>query len=162
MQYNDFNIDKLLLILAKDSLPYKSSEEIKKIRDFEIYLVDNFLEEKNIMGKYYFRNHKIRIFGIPKVSRNYVLRTAIHEFAHHINYVLYGGTDHDENFFVEFERLLHSALDFGLLNIKELLSDEFTKDRERVKKMVESWENKEPEKYFEIRLKYPEFFLDEA
>lgn len=45
--------------------------------------------------------------------------------------------------------------------VEELLSDTFTKDRERVKAMVNSWENKDPGKYFLIRLDYPEFFVDE-
>ena len=161
MVFNDLNINKLLLILAKDSLPYQSSEEMEKIKDFKIYFLDDFAEGNNIMGKYYFSGHRIKIFGTPKLSRNYILRTPIHEFAHHINYVIQGGTDHDEKFFDEFTRLLHSALDFDLLDVEELLSDTFTKDRHRVKAMVNSWKNKNPGKYFLIRQDYPEFFVDE-
>lgn len=126
MVFNDLNINKLLLILAKDSLPYQSSEEMEKIKDFKICFMDDFAEGNNIMGKYYFSGHRLKIFGTPKLSRNYILRTSIHEFAHHI-----------------------------------LLSDTFTKDRHRVKAMVNSWKNKNPGKYFLIRQDYPEFFVDE-
>ena len=161
MVFNDLNIDKLLLILAKDSLPYQSTEEMEKIKDFKIRFLDDFEEGNNIMGKYYFFNHMIKIFGIPKHTRNYIFRTSIHEFAHHINYVIQGGTDHDEKFFEEFTRLLHSALDFDLLDVEELLADTRTYDRERVKAMVKSWKKKDLQKHFSIRLEYPEFFVDE-
>ena len=40
MVFNDLNINKLLLILAKDSLPYQSSEEMEKIKDFKICFLD--------------------------------------------------------------------------------------------------------------------------
>lgn len=161
MKFNNFNIEKLLIILAKDAFPFCTKEEFEKLQDFEIYFLDEFIENNNIVGKYYFKNHKIRIFGTPMLNRHYIFRTAIHEYAHHINYMMNNGTDHDVNFFAIFTKLIHSALDFGLLCADELLSDSFTKDRDKVKIIVNKWENKNPEKFFDIRINNPEFFVDE-
>lgn len=159
MIINHENIKPLLEYIIDDALTYYEEETIEKIKDFEINLFPTEFIEKNVAGKYLYKKKQLWVFNTDKFNNEYILRTALHELAHHINYVVLGNLKHNEFFFADFSVLLHSALDFGLIKPFRLADDNITADRNEVKKILNNW--KENNRSEEIRLLMPEYFVDE-
>lgn len=86
---------------------------------------------------------RIRLMNIENERWNHVLRTCIHEVAHHVTHVIAGATksSHDAFFYAYFKRLLTAALDMGILDIEDLWNweDNNSSSRKKVARIMEDY-----------------------
>lgn len=121
----DYQYHYVLLKLAKETFPDK------KILPFKIKV--HAKEMKTRHGDYMPSERTIRIFNL---SRNvqYVIKTALHELAHHCEYSIYGETGHSKRFYEVFKQLLEVAIPYGIVDYDVLRTQQDSNDIKMLEK----------------------------
>ena len=78
---------------------------------------------KSKIGHYRYDNHNIVIFNTYRDDES-IVKTTIHELAHHIDYCNRGESDHSPTFYAEYAKLLYTAMNMRLFNRDEFLECE--------------------------------------
>lgn len=117
---------------------YKNSSKLEEYQKFYIEL-----SKKNLMSKhgdYQGKIHRIRIFNLYRADAA-IVATTIHELAHHIDYVNRGKSDHGEEFYAEFKKLLYMGLNMGLFSKTEFLNaTKDASDSNKIAKIIKDYQ----------------------
>jgi len=119
---------------------YKDDPRLPYYKRFYVEYLKKKLKSKN--GDYDPSTHKMRIFtkDRPEIS---IMKTSIHELAHHIRYaqgVGHGSTAHDKDFYEVYRKLLYAALDMQIFN-REAYRSCFkdSTDAKKVQKILDAY-----------------------
>lgn len=114
---------------------YRGSPKLSEYCTFDYVLTDKQYKSKN--GDYSCDEKKIRVFASKSADLQNLIKTSIHELAHHIDNCNRGTSDHSALFYEEYKRLLFAALDLRMFGLKEILETKlYSADRTKVKLMV--------------------------
>ena len=113
-------------------LAYENDKNISRYKAFRFYVVKK--ERSSKSGTYYCEMQKIEVFN-PSLGARHLAKTALHELAHHIEYVKTGDTGHQKSFYEEYRRLIYASMDLGILE-KEDFKDSWSSDHNKVWKIV--------------------------
>ena len=141
-------IKKYLTDIADAAYPDLSDAVRKQIHFFEVKFVKK--ERVSTGGIYYSkRTRKIPCMEIYNLSLGpeYVAKTCIHEMSHHIEFCLYKKTGHQKQFYEIYQKLIYAALDMGLM-MKYSFTDVWSRDKNKVQKIVSGWKPKETDYHF--------------
>ena len=98
---------------------YRDSPKLNEYCDFRYEIVNKEMKSKH--GDYTGALRRIRIFNTESRSLTHLIKTSIHELAHHIDHCNRGKSDHSKDFYKEYRLLLFAALDLGLLDLTDAL-----------------------------------------
>ncbi len=104
-------IHRMLMKIAETTYP---DNEILK---FFIEIIPS--ESKTRHGDYAPHQRKIRIFNLSRKT-SYIIKTTIHELAHHCEYSIYKTTGHNKRFYKVYKQLLETAIKMGLVTYEEV------------------------------------------
>lgn len=109
---NGYEIKKILDDIIRNT--YENEVTPEKLRNMFYYRV--VLENKISKTRHGFYRPKERCVTILNLYRSetQLVCVAIHELAHHVDYMFRGTSDHYKPFYVVFKRLLYTGLDMGL------------------------------------------------
>ena len=125
---------------------FKDDPRLKAYKAFTIETLDkNF---KSRLGDYDQTTRHIRITNIYR-DENKLIITAVHELAHHVNFMQGNEDAHGKGFYANYEKLLHGALDMKLITKSEWMTT-FSQlhdavDENKVNKMIERYKPKDAE-----------------
>lgn len=95
---------------------------------------------KSYHGLYNERSHKINIYNTYRDDES-ILCTTVHELAHHIDCCNRGRSDHQKEFYAEYEKLLFTAMDMGIIHKEKFLeTTRDASDSNKIRKMMERYE----------------------
>ncbi len=120
------------------SVAYKDVEE-KKLNEYKKFFIE--ISKKNIKsyaGIYHPSNKSITIVGIDRPVKSIVI-TTIHELSHHIDYMNRNISDHGPEFYSIFEKLIHAALDMGIVSKEDIMAVSDVTDRNKIKKFLDHY-----------------------
>lgn len=100
------------------------------------------ISDKNSLsyhGKYNERNHKITICNTYRDDES-ILCTTVHELAHHIDCCNRGTSNHQKPFYAEYEKLLFTAMNMGIIHKKKFLdTTKDASDSNKIRKMMDNY-----------------------
>lgn len=108
-------IQKYIETILKDILNIAYPQ--KGLENFILSIVPS--ERKSFHGKYLFKTKTIVIYNFSRGTHS-IIATAIHELAHHVNYILYNGKGHEAKFYDCYKKLMETAIKIGLVNYEIL------------------------------------------
>jgi len=97
---------------------YENDTDIDKYKKFYLSFLEKNYKSKG--GDYALKKREIRIMGVGKKSAKDLCLTALHELAHHIDNMQRDTTDHSTKFYSIYQKLVHSALDIGFMDIEDV------------------------------------------
>lgn len=105
---------------------------------FYVEISDKNYKSKN--GHYEHTTHKIVIFNTYR-NDEHIIKTTIHELAHHIDFCNRGTTDHHPPFYEEYTKLLYTSLDMRLFNKENFIDSQIdSSDHFKVCAILEEYE----------------------
>lgn len=129
-------IKMVLMDIIDQTYPDKDKKTKRAYKDFSLEIKQDI--RKSFMGKYSHKNKTIYICNIFRNPKHSVI-TTLHELAHHIEYIDKGTTGHSKNFYSIFEKLVHSALDMGIIHKSDILMVKDTSDRNKMDEFVKTY-----------------------
>ena len=106
---------------------------------FRFYVEITNKNSRTCHGRYTYRNHKIEIFNTYRDDEAIVC-TTIHELAHHVDYCNRRKSDHQKEFYAEYEKLLFAALDMGIVNkYKFMETAKDASDSNKIRKIMDRY-----------------------
>lgn len=132
--YLNVKIKKTLEDIVDNTYIHYPEQQLELFKRFFIKLVSKQLKSKH--GHYVENTHTIEIFNLERTTDN-IIKTCIHELAHHVDFCLHGKTGHQQEFYDEYRKLLYSAFNMRLVNPYSFTDD--SADATKVKKIVEEW-----------------------
>lgn len=136
----NIKIRNVLLDIIQYTYAGKVDEHLyERYRKF--YLICDSKQVKTYAGQYDFRDKSITIVGLTRNPKHIVV-TTIHELSHHIDYCNRGTSDHSTEFYKEYEKMLHTALNMCVFQPEDVTSIEDVTDGRKVAKMIANWQPK--------------------
>lgn len=125
---------------------YPDTPERKKYHMFYIVLMkDKLWRSKH--GDYIPMEKTIRIGNLYRDSC-LIVKTVLHEMAHHIDMCRTGSCGHGKSFYEEYRRLMYAAFDMRILNPEEVIRhEEESQDSGKVKRMAMEYQPREKPAY---------------
>jgi predicted SprT family Zn-dependent metalloprotease len=120
-------------IVADYQQQFKNNEEYLS---YKLTTSPEKLDSKH--GDYTFKTKQIRIFNMINISREHFVGTAIHELAHHIEYIDKGSTGHSKNFYTIYKRLIDIAVKKDFIKYSIMAKE----------KLIDSSDIRQLEKFF--------------
>ena len=108
----------------------------RRFKGYKLYLTTE--EKSTYSGVYYEKEHKIEIYNMSLGVRH-VAKCCLHELSHHIDTILNGTSGHQKPFYEAYTKLIYASLDMGILTPEDF-EDFWSRDRNKVKKIVEKYE----------------------
>ena len=134
-----YYIKKVLEDIVNYTYPY--STKLPRYRKFYVEVSDKTLSSKN--GDYNESTHRIRIFN-PDRPTEHIIKTTIHELAHHIDTINRGESDHGPKFYEEYGKLAKSAIDMGIFTPEDFMTEvRDSRDHNKFLKMIQGYEAQE-------------------
>lgn len=105
------------------------------------YIVNSYDKtRKSKHGEYNLSTHEIKLYNFGRGTES-VLKTLIHEVAHHVDWANRGTTGHGHEFYGCYRRLLYAALDMGLYKPEFFnVETDSSRDREKVARMIAEYQ----------------------
>jgi hypothetical protein len=116
---NEFEIHKVLKEIAETAYPEK------EIRFFKINI--NAQESRTKHGDYNILTKEIRIYNLSRKTAH-IIKTTIHELAHHCQNCFEGNTGHDKQFYEIYKHLLETAHRIGFIDLSKTLDEIDSRD----------------------------------
>lgn len=110
-----FQLKQLLSDIAQ--VAYPEDEKLERYQKFYVQFINKDLKSKH--GDYHYADKTIRVFNLYR-NDSTILKTSIHELAHHVDYVNRGKSDHSLFFYEAYKTLLYTALNMQLLTVDEI------------------------------------------
>ena len=134
-----YYVKKILVDIVDHA--YAGHPNLDRYRRFYVEVVTD-KEYKSKNGDYHAKDRHLRIFDQGRSPEN-IVKTAIHELAHHIDTVNRGHSDHSRVFYQEYIRLLTSAIDMGIFSLEDFLETERdSQDGNKVRRMLRGYKPK--------------------
>ncbi len=136
-------LDKTYEEEVKEALLKLGEVAYPELKDFNTFVISLEEEEsKTAHGDYTYATRSIRIYNSINKSREHLIATAIHEIAHHVEFLQTGTSGHSKNFYSIFHNLLCYMLVLNLLN--------FDYDEAKAKNLLDANDLRMFEKYFGV------------
>jgi len=120
---------------------YKDSNVLEIYKKFYVEVSNKNLKSKH--GDYTGSLHRIRIYNLYRKDAAIIVAT-IHELAHHIDYINRGKTNHDDNFYAVYKKLLYAAIDLEIFSIAEYMeAKKDAADSNKVREMLRYYKKTE-------------------
>ena len=120
---------------------YRGHPKLSRYKRFYVEVSDKSLKSKN--GDYNGATHRIRIFNPDRDPVN-IVKTTIHELAHHIDTVNRGTSGHGQPFYDAYVRLLKAAIDMGIFSLDDFLATaRDSQDGNKIRAMIRGYQPKE-------------------
>ena len=117
-------------------LAYESEPNmLPKYKAFKFYVINKELSSAG--GYYYPKEQKIELFNTSQGPK-FLAKAALHELAHHIDFIKHKTTGHQKPFYEEYARLIYASMDLGILT-REDFDDNWARDKNKVKRIVEKY-----------------------
>ena len=123
----EYRIKQALSAIVKEAFPNNF------IPDFTLEVQHSV---RKVHGDY--KNGKVRIANLDREPR-LVIATAIHELAHHVEYVTFGETSHAEQFYRIYHALLTTACQMGILTADMINGRDLDKEDEDSVRLAQEW-----------------------
>lgn len=107
---NSHDVHRHLRSIALEAYPNQQNE----LRSFTVEVVAQ--ERKTFHGDYHFAHRKIRIFNLSRPTAH-IIKTSVHELAHHVDCCFYRRTGHDKQFYTTYKQLLETGHRMGILDL---------------------------------------------
>jgi hypothetical protein len=107
---NTNEVHRTLKSIALEAFP----DHTDKILSFTLEIVAK--EMKSFHGDYHQSLRKLRIFNLSRPTAH-IVKTSVHELAHHVDCCLYGKTGHDKQFYTTYKHLLETGHKMGVVDI---------------------------------------------
>lgn len=136
----EYNLHKKLDLIIDNCLDkFAVDDKTKeKFKWYKLKIVNKNLKTYN--GRYYFKEHTIEIYNLDTADDINRIKTLIHECSHHIDYCIRNKSDHDDNFYKIYQKLLYSALDLEFVDYDELLNMNInSRDYDKVMAMLKGY-----------------------
>ncbi len=116
---------------------YKDESEYMrdKYKNFKLSIYDVARQSSN--GKYDYEEKRIMVNNLFRGTGD-VVKTCLHELAHHIDYMQNGRSGHQKPFYLAYRRLIYASLDMGITK-KYDFDTVGASDSNKVYKMVEEY-----------------------
>lgn len=108
--------------------------KLNKYKSFRLQILTKELSSKS--GDYDYRYKMISIYN---PSGNHMVKTCLHELAHHIDNMNGNYSGHQKPFYIIYRRLIYASLDMGLTTTDEFYKDKSSSDRSKVRRMVDAY-----------------------
>ena len=133
------NIDKRIKRILADIIDVAYNDESgymrEKYKDFNLRIENYNLSSKH--GTYNPREHSIVVNNMYRGTGS-VIKTCLHELAHHIDFTQNGRTGHQKPFYLAYRRLIYASLDMSLTKKSDFDTVD-SSDSNKVWKMVEEY-----------------------
>lgn len=137
--WTNIRVKKLLNDIVDHAYP--NDPKSRLLKGFYIEIFDDKL--KTFHGDYNLETRSIRICNLYRNDTMLVV-TAIHELAHHVDYIRRGLTNHDDHFYAVFKVLLYAGLDMRLFSKEKYLQTRRdAKDYNKVVRILERYHGKD-------------------
>lgn len=130
-------IKKILEDIIDVAYAGEPEENLINYKKFCINIVGK--ECKGVSGWYKPTKRLIEVFNLSRGS-NMIVKTCIHELAHHIDQCRNGSSGHQAPFYKEYRDLLYAGLNMRIFTPEDVTTDNWANDRNKVAKIVEEWE----------------------
>ena len=128
-----------------DIIDYLYKENKNEYKKFYIKIIPK--EMKSIHGRYFCNQKLIEVFNLSR-PYNHIIRTILHEVAHHIDYCNREKSDHTKTFYEEFYNLIIGALELKIIFKNDIITETDSADKDRLEKYfgnIENWNIEEAE-----------------
>ena len=133
----EIRIKKLLDSIIDAAYPDLTPQQARLYKGYYISIYPQQMKSKN--GDYNGATRTIRIFN-PSKGKEGIAKTLLHELSHHIEYIQYGRCGHQENFYAAYEKLIHAALDLGILTRQDVIDAAMrSRGRDKILKIVQRY-----------------------
>lgn len=112
-------------------------ENLENYKKFYFNLIAK--ECATVSGWYKPQKRLIEVFNLSRGS-GLIVKTCIHELAHHIDQCRNGFSGHQKPFYDEYTKLLYASLNMKIFTPEDVATDNWSNDRNKVAKIVEDWE----------------------
>lgn len=89
----------------------------KNLTNFLLSVVPS--ERKSFHAKYEISTKTIYIYNLSR-NTNYILSSALHELAHHVDFMLNNQASHGDSFYKCYYQILNTAIDLGIIDTAQL------------------------------------------
>ena len=121
--------------IIKTAYEKSTTDQKKRYLSYRLDISDTPLLGSN--GTYTIRDKTICIYD-PGKGVNHLIKSCLHELAHHLDYTRNKMTGHQRTFYEEYTRLVYAALDLGLLSRQDF-ETEGDRDREKLQKILSEY-----------------------
>lgn len=126
---NSHDVHRHLRSIALEAYPGQQGQ----LRSFTVEVVAE--ERKTFHGDYHFALRKIRIFNLSRPTAH-IIKTSVHELAHHVDCCFYGRTGHDKQFYTTYKRLLETGHQMGIVDLAIVTDAIGLRDIDQLEKSV--------------------------
>lgn len=126
---NNQEVWKTLKQIADEAFPEKSG----MVKAFRVAI--HATESNTRHGDYNLMTREIRIFNLSRKTAH-IIKTTIHELAHHCDCSFYGKTAHDKQFYITYKQLLEVAHRMGKINLADTTDEIDSRDLSAMSKKV--------------------------
>ena len=127
-------IKKMLSDIIEEA--FKGNILLNRYKSFYITILNK--ELKTTSGCYNPQKHELQIYSLCRDTRA-VLKTCLHEAAHHIDCCNRGESSQGEEFYEAYKKLIHASLNMGIFQPEDFKKDNSSNDRNKVLRIVEAW-----------------------
>lgn len=132
----NIKVKKILEDIIDNAYPDVSDISRNKYKRFYLEIIPKELKSKS--GTYFLDKKKIEIYNLSHDSKT-IVKTCIHELAHHIDFCNRGTSDHQMEFYECYRALLYAAMNMRIITPEQLKNDFLHADGKKVKKIVDEW-----------------------
>lgn len=132
-----FRVKKILEDIIDNAYPDVTEDKLKQYKKFYLKITPKELRSKH--GHYIYASQTIEIFNLSRHSGP-IVKTCIHELAHHIDCCNRKTSDHQAPFYEEYTRLLYAALNMQIIKPEEVSEKAEASDDNKVERIVAKWE----------------------
>jgi len=126
---NNNEVWKTLKEIAEETFPEKKG----MLKAFRVSI--HATESNTRHGDYNLMTREIRIFNLSRKTAH-IIKTTIHELAHHCDCSFYGKTGHDKQFYTTYKHLLEVAHCMGKINLADTTDEIDSRDLSAMVKKV--------------------------
>lgn len=126
---NNHEVWKTLKEIAEEAFPEKKG----MVKSFRVSIYATESNTKH--GDYNLMSREIRIFNLSRKTAH-IIKTTIHELAHHCDCSFYGKTAHDKQFYTTYKQLLEVAHRMGKINLADTTDEIDSRDLSAMVKKV--------------------------
>jgi len=126
---NNYEVWRTLKEIAEEAFPEKKG----MVKTFRVSI--HATESNTKHGDYSLLTREIRIFNLSRKTAH-IIKTTIHELAHHCDCSFFGKTGHDKQFYTTYKQLLEVAHRMGKINLADTADEIDSRDLSAMAKKV--------------------------
>ena len=126
---SNYEVWSTLKSIAETAYP----DRVDEVKTFSVEVIAK--EQKSFHGDYHLHTRKIRIFNLSRKTAS-IIKTTIHELAHHLDCCFDGRTGHDVQFYTKLKHLLETAHCMEAINLADVVDEIDSRDMRQLVRLV--------------------------